>query len=446
MKKLVSLFLALGLCLSLCVPVFAADGLSCSGSVNDSTVNLLSNLQEVEDAFGISPASETTVSDDSGTQIWGTTDYSYNIQIAPGQNSGEATVYFTMDISGNTYPITATGKVRVHEISSDYTLIRGFLSSGITIDGKAYLVDVGLSKLAQQDTISAGITITPEDFGRDEHAEQIFFSFGTSVMTDDFVSQYLEYVSDCQNEASGIVSAAASSGLTFVNSARGSFKSTAIFSGSGTASSIEVYRDSSNKRFIARLGSFVKNIDADDFEKMLFSQAASIQHSSKQSSTPRPMNPHFDGAQFISAGVQNYRIGLKRVGSDTSIASMEGTTVLNENQGDTDVLGTLLEGFISVLGNYGLPITTLMSLMNKARGEVNYSYDGANSYVDVTVDTLGLNFDSANNYFPVGFNILTNGLTGTYTANARLTYYVDAWEGVFLIYTTDATTGRFTVS
>ena len=418
MKKLVSLFLALGLCLSLCVPVFAADGLSCSGSVNDSTVNLLSNLQEVEDAFGISPASETTVSDDSGTQIWGTTDYSYNIQIAPGQNSGEATVYFTMDISGNTYPITATGKVRVHEISSDYTLIRGFLSSGITIDGKAYLVDVGLSKLAQQDTISAGITITPEDFGRDEHAEQIFFSFGTSVMTDDFVSQYLEYVSDCQNEASGIVSAAASSGLTFVNSARGSFKSTAIFSGSGTASSIEVYRDSSNKRFIARLGSFVKNIDADDS----------------------------DGAQFISAGVQNYRIGLKRVGSDTSIASMEGTTVLNENQGDTDVLGTLLEGFISVLGNYGLPITTLMSLMNKARGEVNYSYDGANSYVDVTVDTLGLNFDSANNYFPVGFNILTNGLTGTYTANARLTYYVDAWEGVFLIYTTDATTGRFTVS
>lgn len=418
MKKLVSLFLALGLCLSLCVPVFAADGLSCSGSVNDSTVNLLSNLQEVEDAFGISPASETTVSDDSGTQIWGTTDYSYNIQIAPGQNSGEATVYFTMDISGNTYPITATGKVRVHEISSDCTLIRGFLSSGITIDGKAYLVDVGLSKLAQQDTISAGITITPEDFGRDEHAEQIFFSFGTSVMTDDFVSQYLEYVSDCQNEASGIVSAAASSGLTFVNSARGSFKSTAIFSGSGTASSIEVYRDSSNKRFIARLGSFVKNIDADDF----------------------------DGAQFISAGVQNYRIGLKRVGSDTSIASMEGTTVLNENQGDTDVLGTLLEGFISVLGNYGLPITTLMSLMNKARGEVNYSYDGANSYVDVTVDTLGLNFDSANNYFPVGFNILTNGLTGTYTANARLTYYVDAWEGVFLIYTTDATTGRFTVS
>ena len=418
MKKLVSLFLALGLCLSLCVPVFAADGLSCSGSVNDSTVNLLSNLQEVEDAFGISPASETTVSDDSGTQIWGTTDYSYNIQIAPGQNSGEATVYFTMDISGKTYPITATGKVRVHEISSDYTLIRGFLSSGITIDGKAYLVDVGLSKLAQQDTISAGITITPEDFGRDEHAEQIFFSFGTSVMTDDFVSQYLEYVSDCQNEASGIVSAAASSGLTFVNSARGSFKSTAIFSGSGTASSIEVYRDSSNKRFIGRLGSFVKNIDAADF----------------------------DGAQFISAGVQNYRIGLKRVGSDTSIASMEGTTVLNENQGDTDVLGTLLEGFISVLGNYGLPITTLMSLMNKARGEVNYSYDGANSYVDVTVDTLGLNFDSANNYFPVGFNILTNGLTGTYTANARLTYYVDAWEGVFLIYTTDATTGRFTVS
>ena len=124
---------------------------------------------------------------------------------------------------------------------------------------------------------------------------------------------------------------------------------------------------------------------------------------------------------------------MKRVGSDTSIASMEGTTVLNENQGDTDVLGTLLEGFISVLGNYGLPITTLMSLMNKARGEVNYSYDGANSYVDVTVDTLGLNFDSANNYFPVGFNILTNGLTGTYTANARLTYYVDAWEGVFLI-------------
>ncbi len=418
MKKFVSLSLALCLCLSLWVPVFAADSLSCSGSVNNSTVNLLSNMQEVEDAFGISPASETTLSDDSDTQIWRTTDYSYNIQIAPGQDLGEATVCFTMDISGNTYPITATGKVCVHEISSDYTLIRGFLRSGLTVGDKAYLVDVGLSKLAQQDTISAGITITPEDFSRDEYAKQIFFSFGTSVMNDDFVSQYLEYVSNYQNESSDIMPSAASSSLTFVNSARGSFKSTAIFSGSGTASSIDVYRDFSNKRFIARLGSYVKNIDADDF----------------------------DGAQFISAGVQNYRIGLKRVGSDTSIASMEGTAILNENQGDTSILGTLLEGFISVLGNYGIPITTLINLMNEARGEVNYSDDGANSYVDVTVNTLGLNFDNANNYFPVGFNILTNGLTGTYTANARLTYYVDAWEGVFLIYTKDVTTGQFTIS
>lgn len=66
---------------------------------------------------------------------------------------------------------------------------------------------------------------------------------------------------------------------------------------------------------------------------------------------------------------------------------------------------------------------------------------GENSYLDVTVDTLGINFDSRNSRMPVGFNIQTNGNVGRYQGYAEISYYVETQFALLVVNTTRATTG-----
>lgn len=50
-----------------------------------------------------------------------------------------------------------------------------------------------------------------------------------------------------------------------------------------------------------------------------------------------------------------------------------------------------------------------------------------------------INFDNHNKRFPAGFDITTNGLTGTYTAKGNLTYLIETYTAAFPIRTTTAT-------
>ena len=86
------------------------------------------------------------------------------------------------------------------------------------------------------------------------------------------------------------------------------------------------YKDNQNKRFLFKLRSYSGNISADDFPT----------------------------SQFISASVYNFRIGLKRVGLDTSISSVEGIAGIIEKENgtpayQTNLLKTILVGFIDLL-------------------------------------------------------------------------------------------------
>lgn len=211
--------------------------------------------------------------------------------------------------------------------------------------------------------------------------------------------------------------------LTSLTSKTGTFVSSGVFTGSGTASKLSAHRDSTNRRFILRLQSYTGNMSEDDFPT----------------------------SQFISASVYNFRIGLSRVGTDTSISSIEGISgIVAKESGvaeyQTNVLSVLLVGFINLLTDYGLVASVLSAALKGVKGEPYYVDDGRDSFVDVTINTLGTDFDSASAAFPVGFNISTNGVTGTYKGYSNLTYQADTQFALLLVSTKSVTTSSFTIS
>lgn len=192
-KRIISLILVFLMVFSLSIPVAAAQGTTQSGTCTDSQTLLLSNVDNFCEEFDIQQELPAMYSDED-VYLLGTTDYTYVIKFAQDGIHGQAKVSFSMDFADQSIPITVDGNVRLFEINDHYSLIRGFLKGMVTIDGKSYTVDVGLNKLDNLDTISAGVTLTPSDFNENENARPIYMSFGTSVMTDEFLPAYQAYV------------------------------------------------------------------------------------------------------------------------------------------------------------------------------------------------------------------------------------------------------------
>ncbi len=252
-KRIISLVLSFALIFSITLPAYAVDSLSCSAREAEEILTTLSDIDDLESEFGTQSVANKSTSICSEIQPE-TTTYSYDIRIPYGELSGKADVDFTLKISGTTYPITTSGDVLAYEISENYTLIRGILAGTVEINGKEYTVNVGLNKIAQRNTISAGVTLTPEDFFTNEEARQLYFCFGTSVMTEDFVPLYLAYIENQEEkEILDMPSPSAiepRASLTTLSSKSGNFISSGVFTGSGTASTLYSYKDNQNKRFL----------------------------------------------------------------------------------------------------------------------------------------------------------------------------------------------------
>lgn len=64
-----------------------------------------------------------------------------------------------------------------------------------------------------------------------------------------------------------------------------------------------------------------------------------------------------------------------------------------------DLAFAVLLDFLTV--RYGIPTNFLSRIFEGSEGEPYVVDSGENSYLDVTVDTLGINFDSRNSRMPV---------------------------------------------
>ena len=425
-KRIISLILVFLMVFSLSIPVAAAQGTTQSGTCTDSQTLLLSNVDNFCEEFDIQQELPAMYSDED-VYLLGTTDYTYVIKFAQDGIHGQAKVSFSMDFADQSIPITVDGNVRLFEINDHYSSIRGFLKGMVTIDGKSYTVDVGLNKLDNLDTISAGVTLTPSDFNENENARPIYMSFGTSVMTDEFLPAYQAFIQKQMDESDGDKANQPQSSpratLAELDEADGYYRPSGVFTGEQTGSTVTISRDSSNDRFILFLQSYTENIAEDEFP-------------TSQLVAPR--------------GIASFRIGLKRVGIDTSISSIEGVSEILDNQNSgggsmsLDLAYAVLLDFLTV--RYGIPTNFLSRIFEGSEGEPYVVDSGENSYLDVTVDTLGINFDSRNSRMPVGFNIQTNGNVGRYQGYAEISYYVETQFALLVVNTTRATTGTVTIS
>lgn len=94
--------------------------------------------------------------------------YTYNIDMYDDIH-GTATLDFDLNIQSQTYPVQVNGNVEKIELPS-YTLLIGRLTGNKIINGIDYVIDVGLTKLDEEDAISAGVAITSADYLTNEDA------------------------------------------------------------------------------------------------------------------------------------------------------------------------------------------------------------------------------------------------------------------------------------
>ncbi len=424
LKKLICLVLSSTILLSCTFGSLAVDSsLSCSGKTVTEGMTLLSSPEEIETAFGSQSNIINPLNSESGFPQMGVTTYEYKIRIPKDSSSGTADVTFTMDVSGNLYRIFTTGDIYVLEINEEYTLLQGVLQGEININDKDYVVKIGLQKLASCNSISAGVALTPSDFDTNENANQLFFCFGTSVMTEDFIPAYLAYIGDSGEGTLGETAAdiVPYSALDYVTTNVGTFQYNHFFNGSGNASILIVHRDSANKRIYLRLGSYANNIRASQFP----------QH------------------HFISAGVSKISLGIERVGVDTSISSIEGVRgiMTGNNKGDkSGVLDVILEGIIKIVEQvYGLDVSLLKEIFRMS-GHASYFVEGDCSEFTVSFGDSSKNFDDQATYIPVGFNIVTNGQTGYYQAYSTMEYLINTATSLLPIQTKPITTAIIKIS
>lgn len=427
-KKMMSLIMALMALLSCCIPAYANNSyMSCSDTAITEELVLLSSADEITQEFGAQPTITRSLNNEDAFPVMGNTTYDYVIRIPQDSMSGTAEIGFTMDISGETYPITTTGNVYAIKINDEYTLLQGLLKGEATINGKNYAVKIGLQKLASCDYISAGVALTPEDFHSNEESQQLFFSFGTSVMTEEFLPIYLDYVNNSTTMPSipdmQEKGPTTNGDVEYITANVSTFKNNHFFNGSGrNAARLEAYRDNRNNRIYLTLGSFSYNITADRFP----------QH------------------EFLSAGIGEFSVALERDGYDTSIASIDGTSDLPTN--GTQVNGTLsalLDAFI-LLFNIIEPdmsgvVDDFLEIFGSGHGGVTATHAGRMSSVEVEFGEPIYNFDGQVP-FTVGFNILTNDLTGYYKGRSTLTYLANTATALLPIDTTGITTAAIAIS
>lgn len=175
MKKLMSVLLAVAMCLSLAVPAVAVEENAAVDARGSVDINY--TLNHFDEVFGGADNSVATYSAHSDG-----IDYSYTLIPIEGTNSTEfnTELQFTLYTNGFSYPMTVTGISRKTQVNEELSVLYGGLVGTTTIDGTFCNVMVGFLKSIDSDTINVGVTILP--LGAEDLTESARFNFGGMVI------------------------------------------------------------------------------------------------------------------------------------------------------------------------------------------------------------------------------------------------------------------------
>ena len=387
--------------------MICATALMGTGSVgaidvsNPSDIVVVANNDSFCEVFG------NGISAYESNNVGNVATYSYKINFTES-DVGRAELKFNLLIGGESYPVEVDGKVFKVPLSED-VLIKGNLYGQTIIHGEEFQVDVGITKLESQDTLSAGVAFTTADYDTNPDAQQILFYFGTPCMTEELWQEYQDQRTKNNVESTKAESDAQAARVSSVGTKYGNFISDNNFSDSGRGQKLVVKLDERGPSILCGLYSYNDSIKASDFKV----------------------------GTFLEAPVSAFQIGLRKDSGIATISSMTGVKGADRYTSDLgDFWGA---AFYDIIGHFGVPTGALSELLGNVGGDVEAVDDGADSYVHVDI-APGDYVDFDDVPFTLEFNIMTNGRnTGVLNAYSYLTYQAELMEASIPIRTKTAT-------
>lgn len=403
MKKFVSMFLALVMCLTLAAPAFAAGETATWSDQYTDDIRILTP-QEFAQLFSLDELAAR-----SGNCV-DSISYSYRMTKKP-ENNLLADTEMEITLNGK-YSITVLGTVNGYLLLNNDILWEGPLDGTVTINNISYSVIVGFAKLESDSKIQASMTIQAVD-----PASEIgltIFTFGGTVVTKEMYQEIKNMGSALQELKTNGTEENLDRGVetysdeyeTVLNSfepTNAKFNS-GSYPVSGNAQTVKAHF-SSNNRFAVAIQSYSSNVD-DYFTNLL--------------------GPGF----LVDTSVRFVSVELERSGDANSyIAAIESHGIGNSNGKDVSLVA-LFEAFAEFIGYpvdlvrkeyehiYGATEVTLLTLGNYAKFSSSFN---------ISQETAFEKFQG----IPVIFQLANNPVNGptTYTYTTIIRYHTALLEG-----------------
>ena len=255
-------------------------------------------------------------------------EYTYT---ATPRSGGEydVTLDFAVISNENSYDFSVSGICYEEPVTEDLSVLNGGLRGESEINGREYIVTVGLIKDMDGDAITAGVTLFPLDYT--DNSEIARFSFGETVITPDMLPETTDVVPDDSSEGMSPASATSADTYEFCDDVPVFFDSAS--SGNipaGIAARIRLYFNEYDERAAVAIGSYTSHVD-NTFE-------------------------YLDGVAQYNTSVMGGTFGMERDSGSSldsvrivnldSLASFAGATGSNNG-----FLDALFDFVVSVFGN-----------------------------------------------------------------------------------------------
>lgn len=351
-KKAIATILTLTMAMTVTVPAFATDEYVTDTSVNIVTAEAFQNL------FNSNGNARSISSDMTVEQV------AYNYTFEQQENNPEladVTLSFVMTISGETYPVMATGTVDAHSLSSGEILWEGPIEGNVVINNKEYHVLAGFAKLNSSSDIQVSITLQSNVNGN--MIEPVVFTFGDTVITkevhDDIMTDVEVITIDgLSQEYENIASPTSINAMVEEDSVNARFSGSV--GGTNTAQTAHLFLNTVTNELAVSIQTYESNLDE-----------------------------YFSGTGYPTTLTDSFEIEFTiPTGQEESHAWIDATQNYSLGEEDKNYTSLLISSvFSDALSVLGCPSSTINTILGSLRGNISHVFASSCVSLSVTMGT-----------------------------------------------------------